>query len=117
MTINEATSTGDLIAIWATRIIGHWERSRQPGAASNMGELADSYRVRDELGVRLDRDAGRDSECTRRAAEVLKSADDLLVRFTVEAGFIDGLDAFDHYPRQSEWWWRRMPKRETIDVL
>lgn len=111
MTTSKDTSTGDLIAIWATRVIGHWERSRQPGAASIIGELAASYLVRDELGVRLRRDVGRDSECSKRAAEVLKSADDLLMQFTVEARFVDGLDAFDHYPRQSEWWWRRMPKR------
>jgi hypothetical protein len=117
MTTIEETSTGDLIAIWVTRVNAHWQRSRQPGAASIMGELAASYLVRDELGVRLRRDAGPDSECSKRAAEVLKSADDLLMQFTVEARFVDDLDAFDHYPRQSEWWWRRMPKRETIADL
>jgi hypothetical protein len=107
------SATGDLIANWASRVIVLWEQSRMPEPtplANNLAELADSYRVRDELNSRLQCGVPAVSGCSQSAVEILEAADSLFTRFTVEASSVTALSAYNHYPRQAEWWWKRLPR-------
>ena len=107
------SATGELIADWASRVIVLWEQSRMPEPtplAHNLAELADSYRVRDELNSRLECGLPTVSGCSQSAVEILEAADNLFTRFTVEANSVTALSAYNHYPRQAEWWWKRLPR-------
>lgn len=103
------TASISLINDWAAQVLSLWEESRTPGLNVSLGELGAACRVRDQLNNRLHRPHPGPSE-TAVSLQKLRSADDLFKKFTSESRTAANLSCHNHYPHQSEWWWRRLPR-------
>jgi hypothetical protein len=98
--------TDDLISEWAVRVLEFDSGSRRP-ASGREDDLVRAYRVRDRLNNRLRCGAKSVSACSAEMADILHSADELLVELTEEADTLEALTAHNHYAKASEWWWKR----------
>jgi hypothetical protein len=107
-----------LIADWASRVMDLWETSREPRPAAPEAtlELGDACRIRDDLNNRLGRSHEDSAPCGERTMQVLHDADELFRRFTIESSSAQSLSSHNHYPRRSEWWWRRLPRQRFAAV-
>jgi len=107
------TASSALINDWAGRVTDLSEDALDHSIPQNQSteQLEDACLVRDELNNQLELTHPDASAPTERSFHVLKSADALFRRITVESNTADTLSIHNHYPRRSEWWWRRLLRR------
>ncbi len=105
--------TEDLISEWAVRVLEFRSGSRHPSrsVAGREDDLVTAYRVRDRLNNRLRCAAENVSACSDEMGGILRSADEMLVGLTEEAGTLEALTAHNHYAKAGEWWWKRLLPR------
>lgn len=105
--------TEDLISEWAVRVLEFRSGSRRftDTAAGRESDLVTAFRVRDRLNNRLRCSVMNVSTCTDEMADILRSADEMLLGLTEEPSTVDALTAHGHYAKAGEWWWKRLLTR------
>jgi hypothetical protein len=106
--------SASLINDWASRVTelaeldGEELENVEPAA-----EFESACLVRDQLNNQLDVTHVDATASTEKSMKRLRSADALFRRITVQSDTASTLSAHNHYARLSEWWWRRVLRRQV----